>query len=622
MMHCNKICWKRGNTPDELHEMLRTLAEEYPVIEGDGCNGLNVTFVKATEPGISSVSTDGENATVEYWHISQASRGIGTLLAGLEAGGKTEYRTLGIMLDCSRNAVMKVDCLKKWLRRLALMGYNMVQLYTEDTYKLPGEPFFGYLRGAYTLDEMKEIDAYAARLGIEMIACIQTLGHLAQILQWGHYNNVKDTGQVMLVDEPKTYALIDKMLAFWSEAFSSRRIHVGMDETHDLGRGRFMDKFGYERGFDIFNRHFAKVKEMCGKYNYRPMIWSDMYFRMGNDTYDYYRKDTVIPDDVKAAIPKDIDLVYWDYYHKDKEFYSEWIKRHRDLGYEPPMGSGVWTWARFWYDHNLTKATVEPCLKACTEQKLNEVFFTMWGDDGAYCEYNSSLAGLCYAAELAYGSDENPEVLEKRFRVLGGASYAAYTRAGDIQLENIFEDQISAAQLMWDDPIYGIVERNLKSKDPQVMNKILSAYKSLKNDLEAQLNDDSGNLVHAVRIVDALIAKIEFRRELLDAYSVNQSRLGMEWIKGELVYEVIEKLEALLDSMRSQWMERNKPFGFETLQIRFCGLIGRYKEIAVRLEELLEGKIDSIPELDEEAEADFSPLTIVYRTIAVPSAIF
>jgi len=49
-----------------------------------------------------------------------------------------------------------------------------------------------------------------------------------------------------------------------------------------------------------------------------------------------------------AAIPRDVDLVYWDYFHTDVEFYEEWIDRHRSLGSEPIMAGGVWTWGRFW----------------------------------------------------------------------------------------------------------------------------------------------------------------------------------------------------------------------------------------------------------------------------------
>ena len=145
------------------------------------------------------VSRKGETYTVTYGSHPDALRGVGTVLADLPAEAdqtlveSCPFTTLGIMLDCSRNAVMTVEHVKGWLRRLALMGYNMVMLYTEDTYKLPGEPFFGYLRGAYSPQELKELDDYADRLGIEMIGCIQTLGHLEQILKWNVYRQVKDT---------------------------------------------------------------------------------------------------------------------------------------------------------------------------------------------------------------------------------------------------------------------------------------------------------------------------------------------------------------------------------------------------------------------------------------------
>ena len=60
---------------------------------------------------------------------------------------KKFYKRLGAMLDLSRNAVMTVPMLKKYMSLLKKMGYNSVMLYTEDTYEVEGEPFFGYMRG-------------------------------------------------------------------------------------------------------------------------------------------------------------------------------------------------------------------------------------------------------------------------------------------------------------------------------------------------------------------------------------------------------------------------------------------------------------------------------------------
>lgn len=363
---------------------------------------------------------------LEYNSIAGAARGIGAALAKIECKESTPFKTLGIMLDVSRNMVMTVDHLKMWFRRLALSGYNMIMLYTEDTYELPDEPFFGHLRGAYTLEEIRELDEYAKCLGIELVGCIQTLGHLEQIIKWGGaYDKVRDTASVLLVDEPKTYALIEKMIAFWSEALGSRRIHIGMDETHDLGRGRFLDKFGYESGFELFNRHLGKVNELCKKAGLAPMIWSDMYFRLSNADQNYYDLEHPIPDSVQKKIPQNVQLVYWDYYHEDAAMYEAMIKRHRDIGFEPVMGSGIWTWTRLWYDHAKTEKTAVPCIQACRKQKVSELFFTMWGDNGAYCNYDSSLAGIIYCADLAYGVPANDpdKFTSKRFAAVCQSSY-------------------------------------------------------------------------------------------------------------------------------------------------------------------------------------------------------
>ena len=94
-------------------------------------------------------------------------KGAGNLL-----GEIMEFKRFGVMLDCSRNAVMKVCEIKRMIDYLVKMGYNALELYTEDTYEVKGEPYFGYLRGRYTCDELKEIDAYALEKGVELIPCI------------------------------------------------------------------------------------------------------------------------------------------------------------------------------------------------------------------------------------------------------------------------------------------------------------------------------------------------------------------------------------------------------------------------------------------------------------------
>ena len=73
------------------------------------------------------------------------------------------------MLDMSRNAVMKPEEVKKFAATIKKLGYNMIQLYTEDTYEVPGEPYFGYLRGRYSQAELKNMVKYCDSIGVELL---------------------------------------------------------------------------------------------------------------------------------------------------------------------------------------------------------------------------------------------------------------------------------------------------------------------------------------------------------------------------------------------------------------------------------------------------------------------
>ena len=135
-----------------------------------------------------------------------------------------KVNTIGVMLDCSRNAVMSMDGLKRFLPLLKKMGYNCVFLYAEDTYYVEGEPYFGYMRGRYTEEEMRALDDIARASGIEVIPCVQALAHVNATLRWQKIPI--DTDDIMLVDDERTYELIDRMFASLSKNFSRTFLYL------------------------------------------------------------------------------------------------------------------------------------------------------------------------------------------------------------------------------------------------------------------------------------------------------------------------------------------------------------------------------------------------------------
>ncbi len=145
-----KLNWNPDATPQALNSALRLLAEEYPLREVRGSGSANLTFASGSETMCGIRHVDSEICIVGGSTAAQL-RAVGSALSGLPGHGASikescPFSTISIMLDCSRNAVMNVAHVKQWLRRLALLGYNQVMLYAEDTYEIPGEPRFGYLK--------------------------------------------------------------------------------------------------------------------------------------------------------------------------------------------------------------------------------------------------------------------------------------------------------------------------------------------------------------------------------------------------------------------------------------------------------------------------------------------
>lgn len=589
-----RMTWNAAGTPAELRSMLKELGDHYPISQSKGSKA-SLTFEKVKDVGICEIAGAGQSAAIRYSTPAQAGRAVGALLGDLVKHGKcysesTPFTMLGIMLDCSRNAVMTVDHLKVWLRRLSLLGYNMVMLYTEDTYELPDEPMFGYKRGAYTKQELKQIDAYAAKLNIEIIPCIQTLGHCAQFLKHREYSKIRDTREILLVGEKETYKLIDKMVSHWKSVCRTDRIHVGMDETHGLGTGKYRELNGTRDPFKIFNEHLAKVVDICKKHGLKPMIWSDMYFRLGSKTNEYYDKSAVTPPSVIKKIHKDAELVYWDYYHNNKEFYLEWIKRHRAMGKEPLVGSGIWTWNKFWHDKHLTETMAGPCIDACYEAKISELFFTQWGDNGAFCDFDSAFCGMTWCADKAYGIKvPKDKQLEKRFAAVCGGSYAIHHLAGDIELLR--------QTTPWDDPLYEEGFRRTCKENPATMAKHAKKMSVLAGKLRPHIRScETGSIKYAFATANALAERYALAADLLRAYR-KKDRPALLRIR-KRVPKVRKSLQDMELAFRTMWISHNKPQGLEATQKKYGEVDVRYVELARRLDEYLQGKAKSIPELE------------------------
>lgn len=503
-----------------------------------------------------------------------------------------QIRSLGVMLDCSRDAVYTVETLKEYFALLAKMGYTNVQLYTEDVYEVDGEPYFGYLRGRYSKAELKELDAAARACGLELIPCIQTLAHLGGITRWPTYADLTDTGDILLVGEERTYALIEAMFKTCAECFTSRRINIGMDEAHMVGLGKYLDKHGYKDRFAILLEHLTRVNAIAVRYGFRPMMWSDMFFRLANEG-EYYCKNDRIPRQVSDLVPENIELIYWDYYSTEKEHYGGMLRAHRQFRNKIVFAGGAWSWTGFAPANRFSMRASECALRACLENEIDDVFITCWKDDGAECSLYANLPSLFCAAEYARGNFDK-EKIGKKFRAFTGIALQDFLALEAIDLKpNALDLRNPHKYMLYSDPFLGVFDRTTAGADGSV-------FDAVKEQLAAGRKSRRYGYVFAtlMSLCDVLRVKYTLGRRTREAYRAGNIA-ELTALIGD--YKTLEQeIGKFYKAFRAQWDRECKPNGFEKQDIRLGGLLQRVKHCRAMLEEYASGKSKRIPPLEED----------------------
>lgn len=550
------------------------------------------------ESGVN-VSIDGETVKIVYEREIDFFRGLGLALKMRQNGEKNLsqkclFESLTIMVDNSRNAVMTVEANKKLLRLLALMGYNRFMLYTEDTYEVNNNPLFGHRRGRYSKAEMREVNDYAKLFGIEVIPCIQTLAHLNGISIYNTYDKFIDIKDILLVGDEDTYKLIDNMFATLRECFDTDIIHIGMDESELIGRGKYCSKNGYESSLTIIRKHLDKVLEIAKKYNYQPVMWSDMFFKIPNGGEPYYYDNDFRPE-MKDSVPDGITIVYWDYYSYSQEHYDKIMKKH--LMFEKPVwfAGGVWNWMGFaplnFHGMNNTKAA----MNASIENGIKHFMTTAWGDDGGECPVFSVLPAVHYTAERAYGvSDE--ESVNKAFKAIVGMEKEDFlTLDLPNQLRGVQIVNTNASKYMfYNDYFNGVMDATVKLGDAE---HYVTAIQKLKK-AEAKAGRWKYLFSSMRSLCEILVDKFEIGVKTRNAYVAGDKKAIKSLIKNEYA-RILKNLKKFYKYYREQWYTDNKLCGFDVQDIRIGGMICRTENCINTLKDYLAGKIESIPEISE-----------------------
>lgn len=539
-------------------------------------------------------------------------RALGLLKEYLEEGDdfcveeEPQLESVGIMPDLSFGGPMSADELCRYMDQMAVMGLNTLLLYIEDLYELPSRKYFGHMSGRYTDEEFEQMDTHALEYGIELLPCMQTLGHLGKYMRWSESADIKETERELSVDKEASYEFIEEMIRECSRHFTSKRIHIGMDEAWGLGRGtNSLKKYGLRDQQELFVKHLQKVVAITDKYGLTPMIWNDFVFCLNSESgVNKYDKETEIPQHIMDAFPKNVQLVYW-HYGEEVQGCDEWvIEKNLKFGNDVIFAGGLMMWDIPLPDHMFSYDASEEGLLASKKYGLKEVFTTLWiyGKEG--CCHDTTYLHLQQYAEHAYHKTVSLEHLKKRFEACTDASFDAFWNMS--QFSNImdgreknftnYNERFHGQKVMWYDFFMGKYDNMLYSK-----YELSGHYEKWSNFYGAlcENKDKWFDLYDRCRMLFDFVAKKSYIAENLTKEYKADNRDFLAKCADKLIPDMIVSLDNLHEKYRKLWFDTRKAFGWEALDSRFGAMRSRTVTAMRRIRDYLDGRIITIEELDE-----------------------
>jgi hypothetical protein len=374
-----------------------------------------------------------------------------------------------------------------------------------------------------------------------------------------------------------------------------------MDEAWDMGRGKFLDTYGYVPPFDIFNEFMDRLIAITNKYGLKPMMWSDMYFRISNKNGNgYYEEDTEIPDDVKAKIPKEVELVFL---HYGEEAWCDdyMLKKHTELDRNIIYAGGNWGWIGHFPEHNYMMETTKFSLDACRNNGVKEAMLTVWCNDNAECDTFANLFSLSYFAEICYDKDASADKLKSRFEATTGGDYDLFYKMSYYQndFENNkdypdYSNRFFGKPLFWQDILCGLYDKRLIEKPMSEHYKMCAAEFANKN-----VGEWGYLYEYAYRVFDYLAEKTYIAERLYLAYKAGDKATLKELCDVNLP-RLKEKTVSVHKVHRDAWFRNNKVIGWQNLDTRYAGMAARCDTAVLLINSYLRDECDKIEELEEE----------------------
>jgi hexosaminidase len=496
----------------------------------------------------------------------------------------------GVQDDISRGPIPTEDFMKRQIRTLAAYKVNLFGLYMEQVFDFASQPLVAPKEAALTPQEINRLVDYARRRYVTILPEQQTFGHLHHMLKYEIYSDVAERphGHVLTPTKERSYDLIKAMYADLVPLFPGQFLHVGGDETFELGHGQTAARAAEVGLGRVYLEHMQKVSGILQPYGKQLMFWGDMAVKYPQ---------------LLGILPKDMIAVPWDY--DPKPSYESIIKPYRDAGLRVVVAPGANNWNQVWPNLDAGFVNIRNFVRDGQKLGAMGMLNTTWNDDG------ESIYGMAWPA-LIFGAAAGWQAGESNIEEFKNAYDWAFFRNGGTTfrdaLENLDRGHQALAKinvdtetddLFWIDPF--------TPEGAKMMQKIAAAAPGMRmgaeHALESLYRDGVKALAHRDTLSDmtlgawrwdALGMKAEFTQEINRFYwDAFQNQTDADRVGNDLeeITAINARLEDLRDvttrlsqMYREAYLREYGPYWLDNVLVRYDNLAREFqnKIVAVR----------------------------------------
>jgi hexosaminidase len=354
-------------------------------------------IIHTSSSGLTVVGDAAPGVFYGVQTVKQLIEGDGkrAVLHGANIRDWPAMRYRGLDDDMSRGPITTLEFEKKMIRAIAAYKVNLYSPYFEHTQQYVSNPLMAP-PGSITAEEAIELVAYAKLYHITIIPEQEAFGHLHNSMTWEEYQPLVETphGAVLAPGQAGSIALIKQMFTELAAIYPGPFLHIGADETVDLGLGRTKPDVDSRGLAAVYLDFLQKIVTELKPLNRKILFWGDI----AQDAPDLLKG---LPQSFKNSTI----AIAW-VYNPEPRGYDRFLTPFTKAGFETWVAPSVNNFRKVYPDNTLALANIQRF--TADGQRLGSTgqLNTIWNDDGEGL-FNQDWYGILFGAAAAWQKGES-----------------------------------------------------------------------------------------------------------------------------------------------------------------------------------------------------------------------